>query len=51
MVLNFWVQIFMVFFGPILVPQLVKLGLSQANAGYGYAICWLSYAVGCPIFA
>ena len=51
MVVNFSVQIFMVFFGPILVPQLIKLGLSQANAGYGCAICWLSYAIGCPIFA
>jgi MFS family permease len=39
----------LLFFGPVLVPYLVKLGLKEEFAGYGISICWLMYSAGCPL--
>ena len=49
MFVNFGACVVMMYFGPILAPELVTLGMSDANAGYGAATCWAVYAVGCPL--
>ena len=38
----------LLYFGPILTPALVLMGMSDATAGYGVATCWAVYAVACP---
>lgn len=47
-VVNFMSAVVLLYFGPVLVPYLVSLGMKEETAGYGIAICWLMYSIGCP---
>ena len=41
--------IFLLYFGPILAPELRRLGVPDKYSGYSLAICWTCYAIGCFI--
>ena len=48
--INFTSGLVLLYFGPVLVPYLVKqCGVAEDIAGYGVAVCWLMYSVACPV--